>query len=169
MKKALFFCIVYFEKLVLFRRVKNGIKKTWTRVKEADKKEIVTNTLSSRYFMIFIFVVILLKTLLFSADTVFYNSGGIWFWYIRQTAFFIIIMVAPMLLFRNSRWRFGYGVILNVLVSILLFADELYYEYASNIISVMQAGNLQYKDEILAAIPSLLRWRQIFYFIHIIF
>ena len=148
------------------RRLKNGIKQTWTRVKESDKKELMTNTFSSRYFMLFIFIVILLKTLLFSADTVFYkNEEGIWLWYIRQTAFFIIIMTAPMLLFRKSRWRFGYGIILNILVSILLFADELYYEYASNIISVMQTGNLQYKDEILAAIPSLLRWRQILYFI----
>lgn len=70
-----------------------------------------------------------------------------------------------MLLFRKSRWRFGYGMILNLLVSILLFADELYYQYASNIISVMQVGNLQYKDEIIAAIPTLLKFRQIFYFI----
>lgn len=56
-------------------------------------------------------------------------------------------------------------MILNLLISILLFADELYYEYAANIISVMQAGNLQYKDEIIAAIPSLLKIRQILYFI----
>jgi len=59
-------------------------------------------------------------------------------------------MVAPMLLFRSSKSRFAYGIILNLLISILLFADELYFEYASNILSVMQAGNLQYKDEIIA-------------------
>ena len=35
----------------------------------------------------------------------------------------------------------------------------------SNIISVMQAGNIQYKDEIIAAIPSLLKLRQLLYFI----
>lgn len=147
------------------RRIKNGVKNAWTSFKESDKKELITNIFSSRYFALFMFIVILLKTLLFSGDTVFYKNGGIWPWYIRQTSFFIIILVAPMLLFRKSRWRFAYGMILNFLVSLLLFADELYYEYASNIISVMQAGNLQYKDEIMAAIPSLLKFRQIFYFI----
>lgn len=147
------------------RRIKNYFKNAWTNFKETDKKEMMTNIFSSRHFTTFIFVVILLKTMLFSLDTIFYKNGGIWPWYIRQTANFIIIMVAPMLLFRKSRWRFGFGMILNFLVSLLLFADELYYLYASNIISVMQAGNVQYKDEILAAIPSLLRFRQIFYFI----
>lgn len=147
------------------RRMKNGIRNAWTKFKETDKKELFTTIFSSRYFALFIFIVILLKTMVFSLDTVFYKNGGIWPWYIRQTANFIVIMVAPMLLFRRSRGRFAYGMILNLLVSILLFADELYYEYASNIISVMQAGNIQYKDEIMAAIPSLLRIRQILYFI----
>ena len=147
------------------RRMKNSVRNAWEKWKEIDKKELMTNIFSSRYFVLFIFVVILLKTMVFSLDTVFYKNGGIWPWYIRQTANFIIIMVAPMLLFRRSRWRFAYGMILNLLVSILLFADELYYEYASNIISVMQAGNIQYKDEIMAAIPSLLKFRQIWYFI----
>lgn len=147
------------------RRIKNYFRNAWTDFKEADKKELMTNIFSSRHFTTFIFIIILLKTMLFSLNTVFYKNGGIWPWYIRQTSFFIIIMVAPMLLFRKSRWRFGYGMILNLLVSILLFADELYYQYASNIISVMQVGNLQYKDEIIAAIPTLLKFRQIFYFI----
>lgn len=147
------------------RRMKNGVRNAWAKWKETDKKELFTKIFSSRYFALFIFVIILLKTLVFSFDTVFYKNGGIWPWYIRQTSFFIIIMVAPMLLFRKSRWRFAYGIILNFLVSLLLFADELYYEYASNIISVMQAGNVQYKDEILAAIPTLLKFRQILYFI----
>lgn len=147
------------------RRFKNSMEKMRTKWKETDKKELFTTIFSSRYFMLFIFGMILLKTIMFSFDTVFYKNGGIWPWYIRQTANFIIIMIAPMVLFRNSRWRFAYGMLLNLAVSILLFADELYYEYASNIISVMQAGNIQYKDEIMAAIPSLLKIRQILYFI----
>ena len=147
------------------RNFKNKIKNGWSNFKEADKKEMFTNIFSSRYYLVFIFIVILLKTMVFSFDTVFYKNGGIWPWYIRQTSFFIMIMVATMLLFRKSRWRFVCGVILNFLISLLLFADELYFEYASNIISVMQAGNVQYKDEILAAIPSLLKVRQILYFI----
>jgi len=153
------------EKIKLkIRSIKNGIKNRFHELKEIDKRELLTNIFSSRYFIFFVFIIILLKTIVFSLDTVFYKEG-IWLWYIRQTSFFIIIMVAPMLLFRSSKSRFAYGIILNLLISILLFADELYYEYASNIISVMQTGNLQYKDEIIAAIPTLLKLRQILYFI----
>lgn len=120
------------------REYKNEIKEDISTLKSMNKKELFTKIFSSRYFILFTFIIILLKTLLFSADTVFYKEG-IWLWYIRQTSFFIIIMVAPMFLFRNSRCRFAYGMILDFLVSLLLFADELYYSYASNIISVMQA------------------------------
>lgn len=146
------------------RQYKREVKDGFINLKNADKKELVTNIFSSRYFIVWLFFIILLKTILFSADTVFYKSG-IWLWYIRQTAFFIIVMVSPLFLLRSSRLRFTLGMILNLLISILLWADEMYFSYASNIISVMQAGNLQYKDEIIAAIPSLLHIRQIFYFI----
>ena len=109
------------------RRIKNGVGNTWKKFKEVDKKELFTNIFSSRYFALFMFIVILAKTIIFSLNTVFYKNGGIWPWYIRQTSFFIIIMVAPMLLFRKSRWRFAYGMILNFLISFLLFLDELYF------------------------------------------
>ena len=121
------------------RRIKNIIKKYLVKLKETDKKELFTNIFSSRYFIIFMFIIIFIKTIIFLGNTVFYKNGGIWPWHLRQTSFFIIILIAPMLLFRNSKWRFGYGILLNLLLSCLLFADELYYEYASNIISVMQA------------------------------
>lgn len=121
------------------RNLKNRFKDWCIRIKEEDKKELFTDIFSSRYFIMFIFFIILIKTLIFLGNTVFYKNGGIWPWHIRQTAFFIIIFVSPMLLFRNSRFRFAYGIILDFLISALLFADELYYEYASNIISVMQA------------------------------
>lgn len=120
------------------RQYKREAKESFTNLKNMDKKELVTNIFSSRYLIILLFFIILLKTLLFSADTVFYKSG-IWLWYIRQTAFFIIVIVSPLLLFRSSRLRFTLGMILNLLISVLLLADEMYYSYASNIISVMQA------------------------------
>lgn len=146
---------------------KNEIKNNIKKIKNMGKRELFTNIFSSRYFILFLFIIILLKTLLFYADTVWYKEG-IWLWAIRQTSFFIIFMVSLLLLCRSSRVRFTLGMILNLGISILLFADELYYMYASNIISVMQAGNLQYGGEILAAIPSLLKPRQILYFIDFI-
>ena len=90
------------------RNFKNSIKNSWKELKGKDKKELFTNIFSSRYFALFIFCVILIKTIIFSLDTVFYKNGGIWPWHIRQTANFIIIMVAPMLLFRKSRLNNNY-------------------------------------------------------------
>lgn len=69
------------------RRIKNYFRNAWTDFKEADKKELMTNIFSSRHFTTFIFIIILLKTMLFSLNTVFYKNGGIWPWYIRQTSF----------------------------------------------------------------------------------
>lgn len=130
-------------------------------------KSIIEYVLSTRWYTLFIGIVILLKTLFFYANTVFHNDT-IWLWSVRQTCFFIVIIVFPLLLFRKSVRRFEFGMIENFLISILLFADELYYTYASNILSVMQAGNMQYKDEILAAIPTLVNPKQILYFIDFI-
>lgn len=133
-------------------------------MKNKIKELEIEDFLSSRWFILIIGIFLILKTVLFYADTVFF-SEKIWLWTVRQTIFFVIILLSPLLLFRSSKTRFIAGEIINFIVSIILFADELYFEYASNILSVMQAGNLQYKDEILAAIPSLLNFRQILYFI----
>lgn len=123
--------------------------------------------LSSRWYVLLIGISILLKTIFFYANTVF-KDDTIWLWSIRQTCFFIVMIVFPLLLFKKSIRRFEVGIVINLLISILLFADELYYTYASNILSIMQAGNMQYKDEILAAIPSLLSKHQLWYFVDFI-
>lgn len=136
-----------------------------------DKKDkfnlIFEYIFSTRWYVLLVGIILLLKTLLFYTDTVFHNDT-IWLWSVRQTCFFIVIIVFPLLLFRKSAKRFEFGIIINFLVSFILFADELYYTYASNILSIMQTGNLQYKDEILVAIPTLLNKRQILYFIDFI-
>lgn len=132
--------------------------------KENLVKRVIEFILSTRWYVLLIAMLILLKTVFFYGNTVFKNDT-IWIWSIRQTCFFIVILVFPLLLFKKSVRRFEAGMMIDFLVSLLLFADELYYEYASNILSVMQMGNMQYKDEILNAIPSLLHPEQILYFI----
>lgn len=92
---------------------------------------------SSRWYVIFIATILFLKTIFFYANTVFKNDM-IWFYSMRQTCLFIVIIVFPLLLFKKSIRRFEFGMVINLLISILLFADELYYTYASNILSVMQ-------------------------------
>ena len=144
--------------------MKIKFKEFMSNLKEKIKNVEVEELLSSRWYILILGIILIIKTILFYADTVFFKEG-IWLWTIRQTSFFIVILLSPLLLFRSSKTRFIVGQIINLVISLVLFADELYFEYASNIISVMQAGNIQYKDEILAAIPSLLKLRQILYFI----
>ena len=100
-------------------------------------KKIIEYVLSTRWFVLLIGIIILLKTVFFYSNTVF-NNDTIWLWSVRQTCFFITIIVFPLLLLRKSIRRFEVGTIINFLISVLLFADELYYTYASNILSVMQ-------------------------------
>lgn len=135
--------------------------------KENIVKKVSEFFLSSHWYVFMLGIAILLKTIFFYANTVFKNDT-IWLWSVRQTCFFIVILVFPVLLPKKSVRRFQIGTIINLFISIVLFADELYYTYASNILSVMQAGNMQYKDEIIAAIPTLLNKRQIFYFFDLI-
>ncbi len=113
--------------------------KVLQKFKEKGKiRKMFEFVLSSRWYVLFVGILILLKTIFFYANTVF-KDDTIWMWSIRQTSFFIVILVFPLLLFRKSVRRFEFGIIINLLISILLFADELYYTYASNILSIMQA------------------------------
>ncbi len=144
--------------------MKLNLKNKFIEFIDKTKNFEIEDLLSSRWFILVLGIFLILKTILFYADTVFF-SDKIWLWTVRQTIFFIIIILSPLLLLRSAKSRFIVGQLINLVVSLVLFADELYFEYASNIISVMQAGNIQYKDEIIAAIPSLLKLRQILYFI----
>lgn len=144
--------------------MKQKIKDKWSAFKYRLKDFEIEDLFSSRWLILILGTLILLKTIMFYANTVF-QSEKIWLWSIRQTIFFIIILLSPLLLLRNAKNRFLVGFLINFIVSIILFADELYFEYSANILSVMQTGNLQYKDEIIAAIPSLLKLRQLLYFI----
>lgn len=49
-----------------------------------------------------------------------------------------------------------------------MFADNIYYTYSSNVLSVLQITNLQYGEEIMSTLPMLLKMHQILYFIDIL-
>lgn len=100
-------------------------------------RQVLENILSTRWYVLLIGCILLLKTVFFYQNTVF-NNDKIWIWSIRQTCLFVVILIFPLLLFKKSVRRFEFGMMIDLLVSLLLFADELYYTYASNILSVMQ-------------------------------
>lgn len=155
------------DKLIKIKKI--NIRNIWCKIKNIiDIKNIRYNFFNTRYIALLFIIIIILKTILFYKNTVFYGED-LWGYTVRQSFFFILIAIFPTFLFRKPKNRFKYLIAVDIIISMLLFADELYYGYANNILSVMQAGNLQYTNEIIDAIPSLLKIRQVLYFIDFIF
>ena len=67
--------------------------------------------------------------------------------------------------FLPNRGRIIATIIVDILVSILLFADNVYHTYSSSVLSVAQIMNLQYGEEIMNTLPMLVQAKQILYFI----
>lgn len=68
----------------------------------------------------------------------------------------------------KNKLRFVSAILINTFISILLCMNEIYYSYATNLVSISQISNLQYGKEISAALPNLIHIRQILYFIDLI-
>ena len=122
--------------------------------------------LNSSFFTIIIISLIVLKALLFYKNTIMIREG------IDQTTIlgtvcFAFILLSFLNIFPNKQ-RTILTIILDILISIILFADNIYYTYSSNVLSVLQITNLQYGEEILGTIPVLLNLTHLLYFIDII-
>lgn len=135
-------------------KVKNVFKYVWDHI------------FQTRVFVVLTAIAILLKTILLYKIAIF-PKAPIEKTYIYMAVAFISILIAiPMLV--RGRARFWVALILNLLVSILLFMNEIYYGYSSNLVSISQISNLQYGKEISAALPSLLHATNILYFADIV-
>ena len=129
-------------------------------------KEICNKILNSSLFPIIVIALIMLKTLLFYKNTIMIREG-IDKTTILGTLCFSFILLTILNIFPNKQ-RTMLTIICDILISIILFADNIYYTYSSNVLSVLQITNLQYGEEILSTIPVLLNITHILYFIDII-
>ena len=128
--------------------------------------EILNKVFNSIWFPIIIGIILLLKTIFFYGNTITIREaidknlviGTVMF----LVTFMCIVCVLP------NRARTVTTIIVGTLLSVLLFADNLYYIYSSSVLSIAQMTNLQYGEEIMGTIPMLLEFRQILYFIDII-
>ena len=69
----------------------------------------------------------------------------------------LALFLLPMLFFKKTKTAISYGICINVIVSLLLLSNAIYYEYANNFLSVFQITNAKYGSEILSALPSLIK------------
>ena len=129
-------------------------------------KKISNKVVNSVFFIILLAIFITLKTILFYKCTVCVNEK-IYLSIIGASIIFIFPLMA-ILYFFPRKVRNIIGLILNLLISIILFADNIYYTYSNNVLSVLQITNLQYGEEIMLTLPMLLKIYQILYFIDLI-
>ena len=129
-------------------------------------KEILNKIINSSYFPIIISILLILKTILFYKSTVSIQEE-IYKKTIVNTAIFIFSLFGISYLLPR-RARNITGIVINVIFSILLFADNLYYNYSNNVLSIMQITNIQYGEEIMSTLPMLIKPSQILYFIDLI-
>ena len=135
-------------------KVKNVFKYVWDHI------------FQTRVFAVLTAIAILLKTILLYKIAIFPNAPIEKTYIYMSFAFISILIAIPMLV--RGRARFWVALILNLLVSILLFMNEIYYGYSANLVSISQISNLQYGKEISAALPSLLHATNILYFADIV-
>lgn len=126
-------------------------------------KTYINKIINSELFPILIGLILFIKVALFYKLTIYkfdnYNIS------ILSKTFIYSMFIVTFLIVLKNRLRFTIGTVLNLLISILLFADNLYYNYSTSLISVSQISNLQYSEQISAAIKDLFSVVHLLYFI----
>lgn len=128
-------------------------------------KGFINKVINSELFPIALGLILFIKVALFYKLTI-YRGDNYNISILSKTFIFSMFIVTFLYAFKN-RLRFTLGTILNIFISTLLFADNLYYNYSSSLISISQISNLQYSEQISASIKDLLSIVQVLYFVDI--
>lgn len=129
-------------------------------------KEILNLVLNSRTFVALLGIMIFVKTIYFYKSTIMVFEQMETQTLIGTIAFIITIVCFFMCL--PNKIRIKASLIISSLISLLLWADNIYYIYSSSVLSVEQLTNLQYTEQIIGTVPSLIKVSQIIYFIDFI-
>ena len=128
-------------------------------------KKCINKIVNSELIIILTGILLFVKMVLFYKETI-YQAEAIETNIIAKTFIFSMFIVTFLFIFRN-KLRFVLSFIVNIFFSILMFADNLYYNYSTSLISVSQINNLQYSEQIATAIKDLLSIYKILYFVDI--
>lgn len=135
-----------------------------------EKRDKINGTINkifnSEIFIIIIAIILLLKTIYFYNSTIAHDDN-LQMQTIIGTIMFVMSLACFFTILPN-RGRIITILVVDLLISLLLWADNVYYIYSSNLLSVSQITNLQYTEEITTTIPSLIRISQIVYIIDLI-
>lgn len=129
-------------------------------------KEKINKVFNSKIFMVIIGIILFIKTMFFYNNTV-ATVNPLQIETVIGTVAFIFTLICVINILPKKA-KIIISLIVDFLISILLFVDNLYYIYSSNIISVEQISNLKYTEEIINTLPQLASINQIVYFIDLI-
>lgn len=130
------------------------------------KKEVINKVFNSVWFAILIGVLLLGKTFLFYGNTIAINEP-LEMETIVGTVCFIAVIICFLSILPN-RTRIITSIVIDFLVSILLFGDHVYYIFSNSVLSVAQFTNLQYGEEIVGTLPMVMQVKQVLYFLDMI-
>ena len=151
-------------------------KENLEKTKEIDKKEkkitiaklkdITNRFFNSIGFPILIGILLLLKTIFFYLNTISIRET-----IDKATVLGTIVFLATvfcMICTLPNRGRSITTIVVDIVLSIILFADNVYHTYSSSVLSVAQIMNLQYGEEIMDTLPMLIQAKEILYFLDIL-
>lgn len=130
------------------------------------KKEVINKVFNSVWFAILIGILLLGKTFLFYNNTIAINEP-LEMETIIGTVCFITVIVCFLSILPN-RTRIITSIVIDFLVSLLLFGDHIYYIFSNSVLSVAQFTNLQYGEEIAGTLPMVMQMKQVLYFLDMI-
>ena len=122
--------------------------------------------INSWYFVLFIGLLILAKTFLFYYHTIAVNEQ-LYSDTIIGTISFVVVIICFLFVLPN-RARVVTSMVVDFIISFVLFGDNIYYNYSNSVLSIAQITNLQYGGEIMSTLPMVLKLYQILYFLDII-
>ena len=122
--------------------------------------------INSWYFVLFIGLLILAKTFLFYYHTIAVNEQ-LYSDTIIGTISFVVVIICFLFVLPN-RARVVTSIVVDFIISFVLFGDNIYYNYSNSVLSIAQITNLQYGGEIMSTLPMVLKIYQILYFLDII-
>lgn len=143
-------------KVELLNKTKEGIRKGIN---------ILNKGVNSIYFAVIIGILILAKTFLFYYHTIAIGEQ-LYSDTIIGTISFVIVIICFLWVLPN-RGRAILAMIVDFIISLLLFGDNVYYNYSNSVLSIAQITNLQYGGEIMSTLPMVMKLYQILYFLDI--
>ena len=146
------------EKIKYNKKKEINMKQTEKENKKINKekiKEMANKFFNSMGFPIIVGILLFAKTIFFYQNTISIRET-----IDKETILGTIMMLSTIIwaicVFLPNKGRIITTIIVDILASILLLADNLYHIYSSSVLSVAQIMNLQYGEEIMTILPMLI-------------